>query len=118
MGNLVAIKTGGTFEDIAAGRGDFEDWILIGMALAKEGAIIVDVCHGARLPDYESVSGIVITGSHDMVTQHHDWSESVAGWLSGAVERQIPTLGICYGHQLLAYAMGGSVGNNPNGMEC
>jgi GMP synthase (glutamine-hydrolysing) len=60
---------------------------------------------------------VVITGSHAMVTGHREWSERTARWLRGAVERGIPTLGICYGHQLLAYALGGEVGDNPNGLE-
>jgi GMP synthase (glutamine-hydrolysing) len=37
--------------------------------------------------------------------------------LPGAVEQAIPLLGICYGHQLLAHALGGEVGDNPNGLE-
>jgi len=37
--------------------------------------------------------------------------------LKKAIENEIPILGICYGHQLLAYAAGGKVGNNPRGME-
>ena len=52
-----------------------------------------------------------------MVTQHLQWSERIAEWLPEAAERQIPTLGICYGHQLLAYALGGKAGNNPQGPE-
>ena len=52
-----------------------------------------------------------------MVTEHREWTECAAWWLRGAVERKIPTLGICYGHQLLAYALGGEVGDNPNGLE-
>jgi GMP synthase (glutamine-hydrolysing) len=37
--------------------------------------------------------------------------------LAGAVERRIPVLGICYGHQLLVRALGGEVGDNPNGLD-
>ena len=64
-----------------------------------------------------NVAGVVITGSHDMVTERQPWSEQAAAWLPGLVERGIPTLGICYGHQLLAHALGGEVGDNPNGRE-
>jgi GMP synthase (glutamine-hydrolysing) len=34
-----------------------------------------------------------------------------------AVDGEIPLLGVCYGHQLLAYALGGEVGDNPHGKE-
>jgi GMP synthase (glutamine-hydrolysing) len=33
------------------------------------------------------------------------------------VSRQIPLLGICFGHQILARALDGRVGYNPNGTE-
>lgn len=114
---LLIIKTGNTLPSLAARRGDFEDWILAGMEINREEAIITDVPRGAELPDYSRVSGIIITGSHDMVTDRRDWSERAARWLPGAVEREIPLLGICYGHQLLAHALGGKVANNPNGAE-
>lgn len=62
-------------------------------------------------------AGVIVTGSHDMVTQHARWSERTAEWLLKAVRAAVPTLGICYGHQLLAYACGGKVGDNPEGLE-
>ncbi len=52
-----------------------------------------------------------------MVTDREPWSERVAAWLPGVVSAEVPLLGICYGHQLLAYATGGEVGTNPRGPE-
>jgi len=90
---------------------------LSGLGVEKEQTSVVEVINGCKLPDYKEICGVVITGSHSMVTEHKDWSEYAANWLPGAVERQIPTLGICYGHQLLAYSLGGKVADNPKGWE-
>lgn len=114
---IVIMKVGSTFPQLAARRGDFEDWVLAGMGVERERARVVDVSAGEPLPDYSETSGVVITGSHAMVTQHLDWSEYAAGWLRGAAGRQLPILGICYGHQLLAYALAGKVDDNPHGRE-
>jgi len=47
---------------------------------------------------------IVITGSHEPVTDRADWSARTAIWLVEAAEHEIQILGICFGHQILAYA--------------
>ena len=117
MNKILLIKTGSTFPFLVSKRGDFEHWILSGMQVEPENAIIVDVCNDFTLPGFDGISGVIISGSHAMVTEHPDWSERTVEWLVGAVEKQIPILGICYGHQLLAYALGGEVGDNPNGCE-
>jgi GMP synthase (glutamine-hydrolysing) len=114
---ILILKTGITLPKLRSRRGDFEHWILAGMRVDGGRNRVIDVQNGSALPDYEGISGVVITGSHDRVTDHQDWSERTAEWLPGAVERQIPILGICYGHQLLAYALGGQVMDNPHGLE-
>lgn len=117
MGQLAIIKTGSTMASLARKRGDFEHWILAGMGLstAAPSVCVVDVVAGQPLPAYHTLAGAVITGSHDMVTDRLPWSERVADWLPGLIDRRVPVLGICYGHQLLAYALGGRVEDNPQG---
>lgn len=117
MGRIVILKVGTTLPSLISKKGDFEDWIIAGMGLGKDEREVVDVQNGAALPAYEEIFGAVITGSHDNVTEHHPWSERLAGWLPEAVKRRIPILGICYGHQILAYALGGEVADNPGGWE-
>ena len=117
MQQIVIIKTGSTLPTLLKRIGDFEDWIISGMGGERTEYAIVDACRGAANPDYAQVAGIVITGSHAMLTDHLEWRERIAAWLPGAVARNIPILGICYGHQLLAYALGGEVGNLPDEWE-
>ena len=117
MNKVLIIKTGSTFPFLASKRGDFEHWILSGMQIEPHNALIVDVSKGSTLPGFDGISGVVISGSHEMVTEHPDWSERTVLWLRETVTRKISVLGICYGHQLLAYAFGGEVGDNPNGSE-
>ena len=117
MNGLLIIKAGSTFPELAATRGDFEDWVRSGMGVEPRLVSVVDVTRGQALPDQEALGGVVITGSHAMVTERLGWSERTAAWLKRAVRCRIPILGICYGHQLLAHALGGQVDNNPHGAE-
>ena len=111
------VKTGGTLAAEGLRAGDFEDWILAAMGLRGSDAVVADVQRGDPLPPPAQVRGIVITGSTSMVTERLPWSERTAAWLRGAVHAGVPVLGICYGHQLLAHALGGVVARNPRGRE-
>ena len=77
----------------------------------------VDVFKQQPLPSAESLSAVVITGSPAMVSERQAWSEQTAEWLASAVDKNIPVLGVCYGHQLLAHALGGRVDANPKGRQ-
>ncbi|MGA2379021.1 MAG: glutamine amidotransferase [Spirochaetia bacterium] len=116
-GGLLILKMGSTLPSLRSRKGDFEDWIIEGLGLARGKVRVVDVPGGEPLPSLDGHFGIVITGSHAMVTERKDWSERAADWLRHAVREEKPMLGICYGHQLLAHALGGEVGDNPKGRE-
>ncbi len=116
MKPILIVKTGETLKD-GPRPGDFEHWIAEGMGLTER-ALVVDVRHdAAALPRPREVGGVVVTGSAAMVSHRLPWSERTAAWLRGAVHEGAHVLGICYGHQLLAHALGGTVARNPRGRE-
>lgn len=117
MKPILIIKTGNTISSLPASAGDFEHWIIRGMGLREDQARTVAVFTGDKLPDPRAVAGVVITGSAAMVTDREDWSEQSAAYVRDLVSTEVPLLGICYGHQLIAHALGGEVGWNPRGRE-
>lgn len=115
---LLILKTGSTHAHIREQLGDFDDWIAEG--LRQGGAAAIETHDAQRqaltLPP-TAFSGVVLTGSHSMVSERAPWSEALVPWLQAAVAAGTPVLGICYGHQLLAHALGGEVADHPGGVE-
>jgi GMP synthase (glutamine-hydrolysing) len=113
----VILKTGSTLPELRERRGDYEDWIAAGLGLDLAALEVVSVYAGAELPKVSDVLAVVVTGSSAYVSDREPWSERAAGWLAELVAAGTPLLGICYGHQLLAHALGGRVERNPRGRE-
>lgn len=70
----------------------------------------LDYVAGER-PDLEGVDGVVLTGSTAGVyeAEAHPWMTDQMALVRELVERRIPTLGVCFGHQLVNAALGGRV---------
>jgi len=68
-------------------------------------SLTIEICPESELEEIENVDTVVLTGSEQMISAG-EWSPSLRLLLQ---ELQIPTLGICYGHQALAAAYGGLV---------
>lgn len=113
---FLIIETG---QPVASMRrhGRFPHWIRVAAGLRADQATVVNVEAGDLLPAHAGYAGVLITGSGAMVTDRHGWSERTADWLRDGLDAGLPVFGICYGHQLIAHALGGEVGDNPTGRE-
>ncbi|HKU39834.1 MAG TPA: glutamine amidotransferase [Polyangiales bacterium] len=115
MAALLLIKTGTSLPALVSRRKDYDTWIRTGLGVPESETRLASVYLDEPLPPVRDVAGAVISGSSAMVTDRADWSERTAEWLREAVQLELPILGICYGHQLLAHALGGVVEYNPYG---
>jgi GMP synthase (glutamine-hydrolysing) len=93
---------------------------VFGTWLTDAGAV-VDVCRPyagdplPTVPDHDAL--LVLGGPMDAGDSSHAWLEPTRALIRAAAERQVPTLGICLGHQLCALAFGGRVDRNPLGQQ-
>jgi GMP synthase (glutamine-hydrolysing) len=117
MKPLLIVKCGYTDKTVQEKIGDFEDWIIEKCSFSRTNYLVVNVKNRDQLPQPSSLAGVIITGSHDNITEQTPWMLQLCDWLKQLPQEQVPVLGICFGHQVLAHALGGNVGYHPNGGE-
>jgi len=114
--SLLLIQVGTPPDDIRAQAGDLPLWFSAVLA-AGPAFKVVRVFDGEPLPPHDAHSAAIITGSWAMVTDRLPWSEAAAQWIRDAMALGFPLFGVCYGHQLMAHALGGKVDYHPKGRE-
>ncbi|MFT4884455.1 MAG: GMP synthase (glutamine-hydrolyzing) [Natronomonas sp.] len=62
-----------------------------------------------EFPDHEAFDGLVVTGSRASVYWDEPWIDETRAFVRDALDCGLPALGVCWGHQLLADALGGTV---------
>lgn len=83
------------FRDLLDGHGfDFETW---------------DVENGQLPPGAEAADGWLITGSRHGAYEDHPWIAPLEALIRDIHAARRPLVGVCFGHQIIAQALGGKV---------
>lgn len=75
----------------------------------------IAVSSGEPFPDLEEVEALLVTGSAAGVYEQHDWMGPLLNTIQRAAAKGVPQIGVCFGHQAIAKALGAKVEKSEKG---
>ena len=103
------LQTGRAPEALVGEAGDYPDMfvrLLAGRGFTFRTWAVVDMDFP---PDVHAADGWLITGSRHGVYEDHPFIKPLESFIRAAIAAGVPLVGICFGHQIVAQAMGGRV---------
>ncbi|OIQ43567.1 MAG: glutamine amidotransferase [Roseobacter sp. MedPE-SWde] len=103
------LQTGHAPEALIQDSGDYDQMfcdLLLGNGFEFETFAVVD---GQFPRDADAADGWIITGSRHGVYEPHDWIPPLEDLIRAIHAKKQPLAGICFGHQIIAQALGGKV---------
>ena len=88
---------------------------MLGNVLSDIGFRTYRVFEGVLPSDVGQCDGWLITGSRHSIHDRRPWMLALSELVQTLLEGKMPLVGICFGHQVIADALGGIVGLNPGG---
>ena len=117
MARITIIETGKVPQKYRERHGSFPD-MFERMVHAEDPSAeveIVSIPNGDALPDPDKVEAILITGAAAGVYDGLDWIAPLEDFVRTAHANSTPMVGVCFGHQLIAQALGGTVRKSEKG---
>jgi len=117
MPKITILETGLVSPAQRARHGSFPQMFerMIAAADAAASFATVRLADGEALPDPARLEAILITGSPAGVYDGLDWIAPLERFVRAAYDARTPMVGVCFGHQLIAQALGGVVRKSEKG---
>jgi len=115
--NIAIFELGELPEEISDKYPDYPEMIAQWLAPSMPEARFtgISLVRGEKAPPVDTYDGYIYSGSRYGVYDELDWFDPLKFFIQSAAGARIPQFGICFGHQVIAEAMGGKAVKSDRG---